>query len=318
MRLTCFIAIGVMAGSACAPEPQRGASDDASQPPSDMAGSGDDDAAMPPPLDVRIHTEPVPAPPPPGEELPVAVVRTFRCEPAGVGSELVVAAVTGDPGAVIVIRPGGLALNVPGVPDGTPWAPDCRYQLLYRAADGAETVLAQTPSGFLFAAALKTRGGADVVCVNDLRHSEGGAGGRHIDAVTIACTARARGGTFGALASVVVPDGDWAAWLRTLAERDDADGQLALRYVRDFSFQFMNMSDAGRPATDGIFELGLRLGADGILAVAPGVPAKVGARTNPLAEAPVEGWRPDRTDRGRLREVFGFDDDLCLEGCAGP
>jgi hypothetical protein len=229
-----------------------------------------------------------------------------------------VASVTGDPGAVVFIRPGGLALNVPGVPDGAPWAADCKYQLLHRAPDGAETPLALTPSGFLFVAAFRTRGGADVVCVNDLRHSDGGGGERHLDAVVIACAARPPGGAFGPLTQVVVPDGAWAAWLRTLAERDGADGRLALRYVRDFSFQFMNMSDTGRPETDGVYELGLRLGADGSLTAEPGAPAKVSARTNPLAEAPVEPWRPDRTDEGQLREVFDFGEGACVEGCTSP
>lgn len=260
------------------------------------------DVTPPPPDGLPIYTEPTEPAPAPGEELPIEVVRTFTCVPEGVGAELVVAEVVGAPGERVLIRPVA--------------AEACRYDLIHRASDGAERVLSELPGGYLFAAALRTDDGVTVVCANNIAHRAEGAGGlRYVDGVGIACAAAGADGVFGRLRAVVAPGPDWAAWLRNLAAVDDAPRRFALRYVRDSSFHFFNLSDNGRPPTDGVFEVAFEVNSAAGIHPLGGPPLLVDQRTNPLVGLAIEEWTPTEADEAAYGEFIDFSDGPCPEGC---
>jgi hypothetical protein len=316
----CALALG-LAGSSCGPDGLLPAASDAAEPPADASSPAPD--AEPAPDDLVIHTGPTPAPPAAGEELPIEVVRTFTCRHDQVLSERVLAAVAGEAGAVVLIRPGDARLSEPPSSGQAPTPqPDCQYQLVFRAADGDEQLLGPTPDGYLFAAALRTSAGLGLLCVNAIRHTSLGGLDRHIEAVELRCSASPGfSEPFGPLTPVVSPDGDWAPWLRTLSAIDSPSGagkSFSLRYVRDFSFQFFNLSDRGRPATDGLYELLLEVSSAGALISPLGAPSRLDARTNPLSDIPIEPWRPSDAERVRLDPVFRFSNRTCLDGCPGP
>lgn len=254
---------------------------------------------------IQILDEPIPPPPPPGEELPVEVVRNFECLEQNVGAELVVAPVVGADGDVLAIRPSGVG--------------GCQYNLVYKAADGTVTTLANAEgqgSGYLFAAAVR-QGDTTIACSSNIHHRADGAGAtRYVEAVTLECAARtSAGGRFGLLTPVVVPDTAWAAWIRTLEPDAAHAGTFRLRYVRDFTFHIFNLSDHGRPGSDGIYEVVLTLAGNVPKA---GAPAKIADKTNPLAGNAFEAWNPSDADRAVMSEFIDFSDGPCPNGCPLP
>ncbi len=287
---------GVEADLGTDTEPQDTRTVDDTRPAEDTHPA--DDSTGPGVGEIELLTDPPLPPPPEGEELPIEVVRTFDCVPEGVGAELALTEVIGDPGAVVAIRPSA--------------ASECQYDVFYKRKDGTEQKLSQRPSGYIFAAGLRTADGTTVVCINDLAHrAEGGR--RFVDTVKIECSVGTRD-TFTPLTPVVVPDGAWAAWIRTLAAKDGEGQTFSLRYVRDFSFQFFNLSDNGRPATDGVYEATLKVDGRGGLSTG-GNAIKVETRTNPLAEMPVEQWAPTEAEKSELEGIIDFSDGPCPEGC---
>jgi len=245
---------------------------------------------------IPVVDEPTIEPPPVGTELPAVVVRGFQCTPAGVGEWLTVAKVQGTETDVIGIRP----------KDG----PQCQYDVLYRAKDGTEYPLSSTLSGYLFTVARRD-GAQRIVCISDLQHSDAGSGQRQIDRVVIHCAAHT-GADWIPLVEVVAPDGEWAAWVRTV-EPTEVSGRYVLRYARDFTYQVMNLTDNGRPPTDGIYEVELQVGSETIT-VGPAV--KVSDKTHPATTVDsFQKWEPSDSDKDDYSEFIDFSDGPCPQGC---
>jgi len=286
-----LVALGVVGAGACSGElPVDAVPDDATvssrdtgaRPPADA-----DAATRPAPGDADTPSDTAEPPPlEPGAERPVEVVRTFHCAPEGVGAELVVGRVEGTDD-LLVLRPAPAT---------------CAFHLYHRRQrDGHETRLSgDGGSGWLFAAGVTLPDGRVVVCANDVHHvADVASGGRWVAEVTLACATTRADGSFGPMRAVVVPGGEWAAWLRAL-EVDASGEAVVLSWARDFSYQFMNLSDAGRPAEDGVYRTIVTLGADG---PAAGEATRIASRVNPLAEAGLTPWEPSESERAELRAL---------------
>lgn len=209
---------------------------------------------------------PPPSPPTPPEPM-ITPVREFTCTPNGVAAEQAVAGVAGTSGDQLVIRQ---------------TAAPCQYDLLYRSASGGDTVLSSQPSGYLLAAAADR-----VVCASPIAHHPVslGAANHVIDAVPLDCALRSTTGTWLPMQHVVNPSG-WAAWVNSVS-RVDAD-TYTVEYLHDFSFQFANIGNLGRPANDGIYQQTLQI--VGSTLVASGPPVLIGTDfTAPDMEDPTPG-----------------------------
>lgn len=209
-------------------------------------------------------------------EVPVTVVREFICDPEAVGSQMPVADTVGAPGEGVVIEPG---------------AAPCSFTLVYQAG-ASRSVLSSAPSGFLLTAARKFSDGVRAVCASEVVHRDVGSGRREVDEVLLHCWTSATA-SFTATTVAVKPDGAWAAWIHGLEPIPGRTGAFYALWARDFSFQFMNMSDQGRPETDGIYRTELFFDG-GALTV--GATTKVSSRTNPFAGTTARPWVPTPED----------------------
>ncbi len=167
-------------------------------------------------------------------------------------SALELAPVAGDGGAVAI----------------DPTAEACQFHLVHHEA-GAEARLTDRPGGYLLAAGVAD-GAARVVCASRIEHraAPGPAAGaktlRETLGVTLEC-ARGEAGAFGPLQPVLPASPDWAPWIASIETLPAQPGRYRLTYERDFSFQFLNLTDAGRPATDGTYTVDFGFAADGTL-----------------------------------------------------
>jgi hypothetical protein len=176
--------------------------------------------------------------------------RNFTCEPDAVREAEVFRAVTGAPGAALMLRPIGES---------------CRYHLLYRSADGKENMLSLSPGLFLlgdakrFTGSTPEEGEQTVVCASDMQHRQSSVAStepetvnRSLESVSVLCAVERQGGWKRA---IVVPGGsDWAAWVLEVGEVEQKPGVFRVVYTRDSTFQPFRFSDEGRPANDGIYE----------------------------------------------------------------
>ena len=231
----------------------------------------------------------IPAGPPP--HIPVEVMREFVCRMANVGTGATIATVEGgDPNEGIIIRPAG---------------DDCLFHVFHRSEAGHETQLTTEPGGYQIAAAAVVPGPARVICASDAAHTAvpGAAVGlRRAEHVRIACWA-GEPGSFSSAATAVPEDPSFAAWAARVEAHPTEAETVRLVWVRDFTFQFMNVSDAGRPATDGTYETTISL-SGGSLTV--GATAKLTDST--FAEpVGVTGWEPTAEERALLGDLFSFD-----------
>ena len=236
--------------------------------------------------------------PPPGAEYLLTENRYFNCDPSEVGDGLVIAGIDGLEGDALGLRPFGDAA--------------CEFNLVYSTGTpDAETVLSAKPGGYLLGDGLRLGSGDLVICANNIHHSPAGARRRRIERVGLECALHS-GGEWSDLLEVVASS-EWAPWISDLRV---SDGVLRLAYTRDFSFQFMNLSDNGRPSEDGIYEIVLTpLGGT----LSASAPVKVADRTNPLSSMPDTEWVPSDDDRSSLGEVFDFDTKgPCQDGCSTP
>jgi hypothetical protein len=231
-------------------------------------------------------------------ELPVEVYRKFSCE--SVGDEMVVADVENEPGAQVVIKP---------------TADPCTYHLVYRESAGDETTLSMDPAGYLQTIAI-LHDGLVLVCVNRIDHTplDDGSNLHYIDGASIACAVKADG-AWSALTPVVVPKGEWAAWVKDLNPVPDKSGVYTLRFAHDFSYQFMNMSDSGRPEDDGLYDVTLDLGADGVSASDA---VKVADKQNPFLDGEAGSWEPTEEEQEEMSEYIDFSEGDCPDGCPEP
>jgi hypothetical protein len=182
----------------------------------------------------------------------LAVDRLFDCTMDGVDDAVPMGTVADLEGAFFSLRPA----------DGP-----CSFDLVFNDGAGVQTVISQSPAGYLFPAGKRLPSGDVVACVNVIQHQarEPESTQRHIQRVSIACT-RQTAGTWDPMVPIVVPDGPWAAWLHPKSfgnpaaiPGDDGNDQFPVMYARDFSFQFLNTIDTGRPGTDGYYRQNLEL-----------------------------------------------------------
>jgi hypothetical protein len=264
--------------------------DPAASVPSSSARLASDQAAIGP--------RPQIAPSGPPAERPAVLSREFACRSDQVGQEMRVGEVAGRPGAGIFIRPQGT---------------ECQFGLVHRAADGREVPLSESPGGYLFSAGQVADGRA-VVCTNDIRHVAVGRGdGRTIEEVVIACAAERPDGSWTSLVDVVTPDGEWAAWLREVVPAPN--GGVAIRWARDFSFSVLNMTDAGRPPEDGLYETVVSVSGEAPEGIGT---QKISDRSNPLSGAEFKPWKPTDEEKESLSDYIDFDEGPCRGGCAAP
>jgi len=222
-------------------------------------------------------------------------VLEFTCLANAVSDSLTVANLEGAANEALIIRPNG--------------AP-CQFDLLHRT-DTTETLLSDAPGGYLLAVALRSPSGVRVACASDVDHrATADSGQRHIEAVPIRCWA----GTDSFTASVVAvaPDSAWAAWPRELKVHPTLSGVWVLTWARDFSFQFFNMSDQGRPATDGVYETLLTW--DGAT-LSAGATNQLSATSNPFEGGEMVDWVPTEAEVAALGDLLPSGEGTCLDGC---
>ena len=189
-----------------------------------------------------------------GETEPIPVDHSFQCDSGAVGAELDVAEVAGAHGHVS-IRPAG----------------DCTFDLLHRSAPGATAeVLSAAPGGYLLVAAASGPTGETVVCGSNVHHeadpeaaSAGGAATfRRSTSVPLEC-ASLRGHQWARTRTVVAAEPTWAAWIVDVVAGPEPH-RFRIRWIRDASFQFLNVTDRGRPPTDGLWETAVDLDGSGL------------------------------------------------------
>jgi len=237
-------------------------------------------------------------PPPPL----VVPVKEFLCVPDAVAGTVDVADVAGIPGATVAIEPNGL----------------CTFDLVFRRGPGERAVLSSSdsPGGYLLAVGGVSPSGRAVVCASNIRHgmsedaSRGAAGRVHstIDSVSLECAVEGDEG-FGPLTTVVEPDGDWAAWAMGLEEANDGSGAFRVLWMRDFSFQFLNLNNRGRPETDGIYATTFETDEEG----APVALTVEKLMDGVMGEDAVvgEAWEPTPAELEEMGEFIKVDEGAC-------
>jgi hypothetical protein len=248
-------------------------------------------------------------PPPTVDEItPVTVTmdRGFVCLDEGVGTELVIADVEG------TAPDSAVGDQVVIVSDG-----DCLYDLVYRT-NSEDIPLSDDPGGYILASAKRfTEPDATLICASDVLHLPGSEepNERLVQSVVVRCWARLGAAPFVALPDAVVPEGansgdssEHAAWI------DDVsflDGTYRVHWLRDFSFQFLNMSDVGRPATDGAYRT--ELSFDGSTLTAGATTQESGSVLGPPPET--GEWTPGPDEKTMADGLFNITDGECADGC---
>lgn len=227
------------------------------------------------------------------EEPPVQVVRGFTCTPSAVGG-----------GAPIGQSVNGESFEIRPV-EGE----DCKYHVVHTDAAGHVTQLSTQPGGYLFAEQWTSSEGDLAICISNIQHQKVESALHEITAVSLECAFRV-GKLWTDLVPVVPAQTTWAPWPRSLALV--ADGVLALDFARDSTFNVLNMSDNGRPDTDGIYRIEFQLTSSGFDVSAP--TALVSKVTNPLETNP-EGWTPTEDEKTKMSEYIDFSGGDCKDGC---
>ncbi len=247
----------------------------------------------------------------PETQTPFKVVRAFRCRPAAVSALADIAEVDGQKGATVAI---------------TPVDSECHYDLVYRAApDATPVVLSRAAGGFLWAIAGRAPSGRVVACASDIQHRADSGGvaatgelARTIDSVRLSCAARADDGHWGPFTTLVDTDGTYAAWALGLEQSDARADGFRVAWVRDVSFQFLSLTDVGRPSTDGVWTTDFVAHADGTLGI--GASRRVGAIMGGVEGSEGGAWLPTASEKTALGDAIDFGDGACggPAGCALP
>ena len=242
---------------------------------------------------------------------PIEIVRSFVCDPAAVASPVAISDVSGLPGATIDIQPTATA---------------CMYDLVFRDADGSRQALSKVedPGGYLLAIGGVAPSGDLVVCASNIGHEadpdaaerSDGRFDHRITGVTLECAARV-GAAWTELATVVAPDGDYAAWIAGLQGADGGSSSFKIVWIRDFSYQFLNLGDIGRPDPDGIYETEVTVDA-GQLAI--GETTLLHDEVVPREARENEPWQPTAAELEEYGEWIQVDAGLCgpPTGCLDP
>lgn len=176
-------------------------------------------------------------------EITVERIREFVCDMSAIGNQADIAMVeNGEMGEAVFIRPADQ---------------ECRFHLLHRSGSGSETQLTSSPGGYQIAqAAVLDNNGLRAICASDAEHTavtDGEPNERRVQTVAIHCWVGDTG-SFKPGVTVVGKDPEYAAWIARVEAHPKEVSTYRVVWVRDFSFQFLNMSDAGRPETDGTYE----------------------------------------------------------------
>jgi len=214
----------------------------------------------------------------------------FQCDPSWVGPEQEIGDTAG-PGSVVV-RPSANA---------------CDYNLYYVDGTG-ETQLSTSPAGFLTASAIETQAGELVVCATRIDHHADPAAEyaahddpalplHFMDEVAVECSRRNALGLWSQPELVVAPGSAWAAWLQEV--RLDDEGTVHVDYTRDSTFQFLNLTNNGRPSDDGIFSAELEGGGLGVTGTET-------LRSDVHDAGEIDTWIPTEDEQDALEDVIDF------------
>ena len=217
----------------------------------------------------------------------------FQCDPSVVGAELEIGDAAG-PGTVVV----------------RPAADACDYDLFYIDALG-ETQLNTSAAGFLTASAAQSEAGELVVCATRIDHhvdpsavlgpNDDEALALHaMDQVALECSRRDSFGLWSGPELIVSPGDAWAAWLQEV--RVDDQGAVHVDYTRDSTFQFLNLTNNGRPAEDGVYSAVLT--NDGL-----GVANTETVREDVHDGGEIERWEPTDEEQAALEDIIDFGDE---------
>ncbi len=142
----------------------------------------------------------------------------------------------------------------------------CRFDLVYRTPGRSAKISGDKPGGYLMAVGGQAGNGQRIVCASNIDHKRasklnGNRAEHQIRGVSIEC-ASYDGSRWSPMRKIVDGGSKWAGWV--LSVRPSSTGsRYLMRYTRDFSFQFMNVGDVGRPETDGIYDVFLEIGPNG-------------------------------------------------------
>jgi hypothetical protein len=212
-------------------------------------------------------------------------LRGFECTPEAVGAERVVGDLHG--GEKIVIQPAEGA--------------DCMYHLVHKGVTGNDTKISSGPGGYLFAVTWSDPIIGDLgVCGTNIHHEKVEGRYHEIDTAALECAFRVKG-NWTEMGPVVPADTGFATWPRRLL--DPGDGTLVLEYARDSSFNLLNLSDTGRPATDGIYQIVLTVQADGV-AVSPA--EKINNSVTVASPDSGNAWVPTEEEKAELGDLIDF------------
>jgi hypothetical protein len=110
---------------------------------------------------------------------------------------------------------------------------------------------------------------------------------------------------------VVPGDSAFAAWVGHVTPVPATSGAFTLRYVRDSTFQFFNVSDNGRPASDGVWDVPLTVVGQAVVA-GPAVQVSSSVQVDPPTS---DLWVPTAAELADYSAFMGFDAGACALGC---
>ena len=212
----------------------------------------------------------------------------FTCDTSAVTAETTLRAVAGAAGETLAIAP---------------TKESCRYDLFYKDAHNGRRKISEESAFQAITHAERFTDTAQrqttVVCISPIRHHQAATGStisghanRTIDGVQLSCTVQRGAGWamksgddgWSKLQRLVDGGHDYAPWVVNVIAAplppaghegehesgDDRRGPLAAftaTWVRDSTFQFFNFSDAGRPASDGVFQTSFTVDSQGKIEV---------------------------------------------------
>lgn len=179
----------------------------------------------------------------PGRE-GLQVVREFTCVPPASSADDVLFVIDGRPEESVAIRPSG---------------GNCQFELVLKRSS-SDVLLTQKPGGYLVGVSTGAPG-RGAVCVSNIIHGLDTAApnvaladkAHRIERVTLECAVEWSDNEWTSLSTIVEGSNDFAAWPSYVAFNEETK-QFKVGWVRDFSFQFLNISDRGRPSSDGLYE----------------------------------------------------------------
>jgi hypothetical protein len=105
---------------------------------------------------------------------------------------------------------------------------------------------------------------------------------------------------------VDAPPSEWAAWVLGVSPVAGS-ASFEVGYIRDFSFQFLNLSNLGRPATDGIYKARFVLeSSQARLELTSRVSEVV-----PPKRVRQEPWDPTTEQKQRFGKYMSFEEGSC-------